>query len=261
MDLLLIILLSNLLGSVISLIGGILLLFRKGIGYKFSHYLSSFAAGTLLGTAFFALLPGPLEHAEEANIDSQLIFTWTLCGIIFFFLLERMLHWFHHHGFDDHAINGKPIVPLIIVGDSIHNFIDGIAIAATFMVSIPAGIVTTLAVGAHEIPQEIGDFGIMLKNGISRLKALIFNILSACVSFIGALLAFYFGQKIEGVLPFFISIAAGFFLYISLSDLIPEIHHENKKGLAFIETFCLIAGIITIYLTLYIIQNVFHITP
>lgn len=261
MNILLLILLFNFLGSIISLVGGLILLSKKDFLAKTSHLLSSFAAGTLLGAAFFDLLPEALEHGEEMNIESSTIFIWVLCGILFFFLLERFLHWFHHHGLEIHELKSKPVIPLVIIGDSIHNFIDGVAIATTFLVNIPVGILTTFAVAAHEIPQEIGDFGVMIKNGMSRRNTLLINILSAFISFIGALIAFHFGRNVVGVLPFFLSIASGFFLYIALSDLIPEIHHENRKGIALWETLFLLSGVFVMYGGIYIIENVFGITP
>ncbi len=260
MSLLAYILIFNFLGSIVSLLGGIALLLKKEFAYKASHFLSSFAAGTLLGTVFFDLLPEALKESEAHNLQG-LVFFYTLAGILFFFLLERFLHWFHHHGFDDHEIKGKPVLPLIIIGDSIHNFIDGVAIAATFGISIPLGIITTFAVGAHEIPQEIGDFGVMLKNGLSRKKVLTINIVSALISFLGAVLAFYFGGKAESLSLIFISITAGLFLYIALSDLIPEIHHENKKGWAFGETVSLLFGVVIVYLALFIIREVLRLSP
>ncbi|MDO8269357.1 MAG: ZIP family metal transporter [Candidatus Levybacteria bacterium] len=259
MNLLVLILFFNLLGSLVSLSGGILLLVRKNLAYRFSHFLASFAAGTLLGTVFFDLLPEAVHEAEDVGHGLEVVFVYTLGGILFFFLLERFLHWFHHHGYEEHLIKGKPIIPLLIIGDTIHNFIDGIAITATFLVSIPAGIVTTLAVGAHEIPQEIGDFGIMLKHNLSWKKILSVNVLSAGASFVGVFLAYYYGVKVEGLSVIFISIAAGFFLYIALSDLIPEIHHENRKGLAFWETICLFLGVVSIYFALFFIREVLQI--
>lgn len=252
------ILLFNFIGSVISLSGGILLLTKKDLANRISHLLSSFAAGTLLGTVFFDLLP---ESIEEANGNTAQVFLWALGGILFFFILERIIHWFHHHEYNEAEIKGKPVIPLIMIGDTIHNFIDGIAIAATFMINIPLGIITSFAVGAHEIPQEIGDFGVMIKKGLSGRKTLLFNIVSAFASFVGAILTFYIGDRISGLSAIFLSITSGFFLYVALSDLIPEIHHENKKGLALWETLSLLFGIGVIYWALYLIENIFHVKP
>lgn len=255
------ILLFNFLGSFISLMGGMFLLFKQDYAYRISHILSSFAAGTLLGTVFFDLLPESLDLARQLHIDNSFVFSWTLSGALFFFILERFIHWFHHHSFEEHEIKGKPIVPLMIIGDTIHNFIDGVAIAATFITNIPLGIITTFAVGAHEIPQEIGDFGVMLKNKMSIKKVLTVNIVSALASFLGVILAYYYGKRIENLSVIFLSLTSGFFLYISLSDLIPEIHHENKKGLAIRETFSLLMGVLTIFIALLVIEKVFNIHP
>lgn len=259
MSLLAYILLFNLLGSLISLAGGIILLRKRNLALKISHYLTSFAAGALLATALFDLLPEAIEEGEGVGIAMSSIFLYVLSGIIFFFLLERSLHWFHHHGTQEHEIKGKPVVPLLIIGDTIHNFIDGIAIAATFAISIPLGIVTTFAVGAHEIPQEVGDFGVMLNHGVKRWKVLTINILSALASFVGAILAYYFGSQIDGLAAFFLAISAGFFLYIALSDLIPEIHHQNKKRFAFAETISLLLGVGVIYYALFFISEILHV--
>lgn len=226
------------LGSIVSLIGGILLLVKEKFAIKISHFLAAFAAGTLLGTAFFDLLPESLEGGGEIDI-----FWWALVGILLFFLLERFIH--HHH--DDPE--NKNVVPLIVVGDSIHNFIDGVAIAATFLISIPLGIVTSLAVAAHEIPQEIADFGLMLHKGVRKNKVLKINFLSALFALAGALVTYLAKDALEGLLPIFLSLTAGFFIYIAASDLIPEIHHEDKRVIALTETLLLLLGVLVIWLT------------
>lgn len=242
MNLFLYIIVFTAIGGILSLIGGILLLTRPKFANNISHLLSSFAAGALLGTAFFDLLP---ESIHESTPEA--VFMGVLAGILFFFLIERFLHWSHHHSSDLEIIKGKPVVSLIVVGDTIHNFIDGIAIAATFLVSIPLGIVTAIAVGAHEIPQEIGDFGILLKEKVKRKKIILINVLSALASILGAILMFLFSDAGEFIIPIVLPITAGFFIYIALSDLIPEIHHENRKGFAVKETAMLILGIVVIY--------------
>lgn len=236
------ILLFTFLGSVVSLVGGIVLLFKKKLTLKISHLLISFAAGTLLGTAFFDLLPEALEEVHGTNI-----FLWTLVGILFFFLLERFIHWFHYHSEYPGGKEIRPTIPLIILGDSVHNFIDGVAIAATFLVSIPLGIITTLAVAAHEIPQEIGDFAILLHMGLSKRTTLFFNVFSALTALFGAGLTFFLKDSIAGFLPIFLSLTAGFFIYIASSDLIPEIHHEKREGFAFLETVLLLTGVLSIW--------------
>jgi len=249
MDLLIYILLFTFLGSIGSLIGGILLLSNKQIAGKISHYLYSFAAGVLLGTAFFDLLPEAQAEAGEINI-----FFWTLVGILSFFLLVRFIHWFHHH--DDHPKHEpEATVPLIIVGDAVHNFIDGVVIAASFMASIPLGILTTIAVAVHEIPQEIGDFAILLRKGIARKRVILINIFSALAAFAGAILMYFLGDSIEGSLPIFLSLTAGFFIYIASSDLIPEIHKQDNQRVAFFESMLLIVGALSVLLVASVIES------
>lgn len=249
------IILFTLIGSVFSLIGGIILLFKEKLALRISHFLASFAAGTLLGAAFFDLLPEAAEEVEHAGSDVN-VFTVVLLGILLFFLLERFIYWFHHHHHDDKKA-GKPTVPLIMLGDTMHNFIDGVAIAATFMVSVPLGIITTLAVAAHEIPQEIGDFGIMIHRGVKKSKILWFNVFSAGAALLGALITFWVGESIEGLLPIFLSLAAGFFIYIATSDLIPDIHHETRKDVAFFESMLLLGGVLIVWALISILHAYF----
>lgn len=247
------ILLFTCLASLGSLIGGFFLLTRKNLSISLLHYLTAFSAGTLLGTAFFDLLPEAFEHSKDSSI-----FSYALLGFMVLFLMERFLHWFHHHSYkEDHEdrIHDKSIIPLIIVTDSVHNFIDGVVIALTFLVSIPLGIITTLAIIAHELPQEIGDFGILLKVGLSRGRVLFVNILSALAAMVGALAGFFVGESIEWYLPALLAVAAGFFIYIAAADLVPEIHREHKRKSANIETICLLIGILVIYIVLNLISH------
>lgn len=239
------ILLFTLLGSLGALIGGLVLLSKEKFTLKISHFLASFAAGVLLGAAFFDLLPEALREGEEAGIDVHL---WTLIGIIIFFIMERAIHWFHHHEqYHEHEKETKTTVPLIILGDTVHNFIDGVVIAATFMVSIPLGIVTALSVFAHELPQEIGDFGLLLHKGLRKAQIIWVNILSAVVAIGGALITYALGNALEFYIPILLSLTAGFFVYIALSDLIPEIHYERRRGFATIESLLLLLGVLVIW--------------
>lgn len=250
MDILGYILLFTFIGSIGSLIGGLILLSQKAFSKKIAHFLASFAAGVLIGTALIDLLPEALEHSEELGLDIN-IFSWALIGIIFFFLLERFIHWFHHH--HDHSKEmekqeRQSSVPLIILGDTAHNFIDGIIIAATFLVDIKLGMITALAVAAHEIPQEIGDFGLLLHKGLSRIRVIWVNILSASAALVAAVLTFLVGESLEAILPALLSLSAGFFIYIALSDLIPEIHSEDRKDVAIWETLLLLLGVAVIWM-------------
>ncbi len=239
-------------GSIGALAGGVLLLLWKKSLKNISHVLVSFAAGALLGNAFFELLPEAIEHAEELKEASGAeinIFLWTLGGIFFFYLLDRGIHWYSHHQNKKSGKHGTVNVPLVIFGDSVHNFIDGVAIAITYLINPAVGIATTLAVIAHEIPQEIGDFAILLHEGMSKKKVLIINILSALLAVVGAILGLIIGERIEGILPYALSITAGFFIYIALTNLLPEIHSEEKKGYAFKETAFFILGVLIIWLS------------
>ena len=236
------ILLFTFIGSLGALIGGLILLSREKFVLKISHFLASFAAGILLGTAFFDLLPEAVHEGEEGGIN---IFPWALLGIVLFFLIERFIHWFHHHeAFHKDEKESKTTLPLIIFGDTMHNFIDGVVIAATFMVNIPLGIATSISVFAHEVPQEIGDFGLMLHKGLKPKKIILVNILSAAVAFFGAIITYLLGNVLEPYIPMLLAITAGFFIYIASADLIPEIHHEKRKGFAFVESALLILGVV-----------------
>lgn len=212
------ILLWSFVGSVASLIGGVLLALRKKMfTHQQSLLLVSFAAGVLLSTAFFDLLP-------EAGINLSL--PGVLAGIVFLFLLEKFL-WYHHH--DEEHEGHKRTPMLITVGDTVHNFIDGVVIAGTFMVAPATGIVTALAVAAHEIPHEMADFGILLSKGWARKKVILINLLSAGTSLVGAVLMYYWGGRINGILPVLLSFSGGMFIYLACSDLIPELHHGHKE--------------------------------
>jgi zinc and cadmium transporter len=247
------IILFTLIGSVGGLVGGIILLIKKNFAQKLSHFIASFAAGILLGTAFFDLLPEAVHEGEGGDIN---IFPWALLGIVIFFLLERFIHWFHHHE-GPHAgeEETKATLPLIIFGDTMHNFMDGIVIAATFMANVPLGIATTFSIFAHEIPQEIGDFGLMLHKGLKPGKVILINILSAAVSFAGAIITYLLGDALKGFIPMLLAITAGFFIYIASSDLIPEIHHEKRKGFAIAQSALLVTGIFVMWISVSLLEH------
>jgi len=189
---------------------------KKNFTHPQTLLIASFAAGVLLATAFLDLLP----EAEE--LAGKVPWLWALGGVIFLFLLEKSVLWYHHH--DDY--DGPEQVPVLItVGDTIHNFIDGMVIAAGFMATGPGGVVTALAVAAHEIPHEMADFGVLLSKGWSKSKTVWVNIGSAAVSLLGSALFFFLGSAVEGLLPYMLAFAGGMFMYLALSDLIPELHH------------------------------------
>lgn len=202
------------LGSIGGLVGGILLALRKK---PFSHSASllmiSFAAGVMLATAFLDILP-------EAGV---VVWWAVLVGVVFLFLLEKSLIWYHHHG--DDCDSHAPI--LITVGDTLHNFIDGVVMGAAFLASPATGILTSLAIMAHEIPHEMADFGVMLSLGWSKKKVILSNLISASVSIVGAVGVYYIGVV---PLDLLLSFAGGLFIYLACSDLIPELHHAHIKA-------------------------------
>jgi zinc and cadmium transporter len=229
----------SLIGGVFSLIGAIIFLKSKRGADKLAKYATPFAAGALLAAVFLDLLK---EGVEESSADSVMIAA--LVGIVTFFLAERLLHWFHHH--HQHE-NSDPSKSLIIIGDTMHNALDGVAIAAAFLVSVPTGIVTTLAVAAHEIPQEIGDFGLLLSKGMARKKVLLVNIFSALATTAAAVATFALGSAEKLPLGILLGVSAGFLLYIALSDVIPEIHENaSKKHLLDWQPVLLVLGIIVV---------------
>jgi zinc and cadmium transporter len=212
----------SLVGGVFSLVGGVLLLSRKKSAEALAKYATPFAAGALLAAVFLDLLK---EGVEEASVDTVMLSA--LIGLLIFFFAERFLHWFHHH--HQHE-NADPAKNLIIIGDIVHNALDGIAIAAAFLISMPTGIVTTLAVAAHEIPQEIGDFGLLLSKGMSRLRVLAVNLFSALATTVAAVITFRLGSEDTLPIGMLLGLSAGFLLYIAASDIIPEIHENSSKS-------------------------------
>jgi len=222
-NLLVYIIIFSLIGGILSLSLAALLLVNKKIATVFASYGMPFAAGALLAAVFLDLFP---EGAELGN--SQTMFIASLIGILIFFLAERFIRWFHHHHQHEEA---DPTVPLLIIGDTVHNILDGVAIAAAFLISIPTGIITTLAVAAHEIPQEIGEFGALLSKGVSRGKVLLLNLLSALSATAAAVATYFIGQTNTLPLGIIFGLSAGFLLYVALSDIIPSLHekNENKK--------------------------------
>lgn len=245
------ILIFTFIGSLGSLIGGVILLSREKFAMKISHLLSSFAAGTLLATGIMHLLPEALHEAEKTGTD---VFVWVIFGILLFFFIEQFLHWFHHHTYhhsklDQSDLSKNKKIPLIIIGDTLHNFIDGTVIAGSFLVNIPLGITTALSVATHEIPQEIGDFGLMVHSGLKKSRILWINIGSAVAAFLGAIITYVIGDAIEGFHPIMLSLTSGFFIYLALADIVPEIHKEDNKRTMIYHSLLMILGIITVYLS------------
>lgn len=207
-----------------------------------------FAAGALLAAVFLDLFS---EGLEQNSAD--VVMTAALIGILLFFMAERFIRWFHHH----HQHGQKsPTVPLLITGDVVHNLLDGVAIAAAFMISIPTGIITTLAVAAHEIPQEVGEFGVLLSKGMSRRRVIIVNIFSSLVATGAAIATYFVGQTETLPLGIIFGLSAGFLLYVALSDIIPSLHeNHNKKTLFDLEPVFLILGVVVVGAAGYLVHG------
>lgn len=242
-----------LFGGLFSIIGGALLLSNKKLANKMGTLLTPFAAGALLGAAFFELLPEAIE-----TDPSEAAFRWVVVGIIGFFLLEQYLHWFHHHHEHKGKEFKKPTSTLIIVGDTVHNLIDGIAIGAAFVISPAVGIVTAIAIATHEIPQEIGDFSILLKSGMKRTRVLLWNAGSSLATLFAALYTFYLGSQESLPLGPILGLSAGLFIYIAASDLIPTIHEEAKGKFAKLPALLIVLGVLTVGLVTEIAHNKIH---
>lgn len=252
MDLLLLII-ASLAGGLFSLIGGVLLLSKRIKLDQIMLYAMPFGAGALLGAAFLSVLPEALHQVHDTGGSEADIFSWALIGFVLFFILERTIRWFHRHHEHGAANSHKS---LIIAGDTIHNAIDGVAIGAAFLVSVPLGIATAIAVAAHEIPQEIGDFGILISKGMRRQKVLLVNVLSSLATLLTALLTYSLGAAIEPVVPLLLAVVAGFFIYIAASDIIPDIH-EQSHNRANIQAGLLLVGLMVIPLTGLVLENAF----
>ena len=225
--------------SAVSLVGVFTLSIKEQFLRKYIFIFISLAAGALLGDAFIHLIPEALEASSNAALTSTLI----IVGILGFFILEKFIHW-HHHGEDVNVPHVHPIGKLILVSDSIHNITDGIVIGASFLVSFPVGIATTLAVILHEIPQEIGDFVVLLHAGYSRKKALWLNFLSALPAVIGVIIAFILGSIGEYSNVWMLSIVAGGFFYISIVALNPEFNQTQNIKHSLLQIAVVIIGIL-----------------
>ena len=238
--------LSVLVVSLISLIGIFTLSLKTNKLKPILIFLISLSAGTLFGDAFLHLLPESLETTAPLKIS-----LYILLGITLFFILEKIIHWQHCNA---NVLDEKHIHPFAytnLVGDAMHNFLDGIIIAASYLVSIPAGIATTTAVIFHEIPQEIGDFGVLIHGGFTKAKALALNFVSALCALLGAIITLLLQNKIANIESILVPIAIGGFLYIAGSDLIPELHkHSDKLSKSFIQLLAFIIGILLMALLL-----------
>lgn len=234
--------------SVLGSLGGLLtastfLLLGDGLRVRLVPWLISYAVGTLLGVSLLALLPEALEHVPPATALGTL-----LAGVLVFFLLEKLVLWRHCHDSQECEVHTSSAASLVIVGDAFHTFVDGAVIAAAVVTSVPLGVTTALAVAAHEIPQEVGDVAILLRAGYSRAGAFTVNLMSAAGGIVGALGMLFASQWLPDLLPYVLSFAAGSFLYVAMSDLIPDLHRGGLEGGPLRQLLLIGAGIFTITL-------------
>lgn len=248
-------LISVLIVSLISFIGALGLILTKDFLRKVLIYFVSFAAGALFGDAFIHLLPEVVEEVGFTFLVSASI----LFGIVFMFIVEKMIHWHHcHHGTvkKHDCVNNAGKHPshsfalMNLLGDAVHNFIDGLIIGASYFVSIPAGIATTLAVILHEIPQELGDFGVLLHGGFTKGKALWFNFITALTAVLGAVVALLLEKYVENITLFLVPFAVGGFIYIAGADLIPELHKDTSTKKSILQVVTFVLGIVMMILLL-----------
>lgn len=238
---------SVIIVSLISLVGVIALAIKTEKLKKVLIFFVSFSAGALLGGAFFHLLP---EVIEEIGYSAKVAMLLVI-GIFLFFILEKYVHWRHCHEINCQK-HPHHLGIMNLVGDGFHNFIDGLIIAASYLISIPLGIAATVAIIFHEIPQEIGDFGILLHSGFSKAKAILYNLLSASIAIVGVIIGLLLGSNVENFTIYFLPFAAAGFIYIATADLIPELHKETKISRSMLQLFSFILGVVIMYLLTYI---------
>ncbi|MFA6304616.1 MAG: ZIP family metal transporter [Patescibacteria group bacterium] len=234
---------SVLLVSLVSLAGIITLSLSLDRLKKVLIFLVSFSAGAMLGDLFFHLLPEIAETQGFGGLTPVLF----IGGMLLFFILEKYIHWTHCHEplSDQHPHH---LATMNLFGDGLHNFIDGLMIAASYIISLPLGIATTLAIVFHEIPQEIGEFGVLLHAGFSKGKAIFYNLISAGMAIIGTLIGLMLAEKSDAFAAAILPITAASFIYIATADLIPELHKETKMTRSFIQLISLILGAVAMYL-------------
>jgi len=229
-------------GSVGSVgLAGLLLLLKDSRLQDISTYLTYLAGGTLLGSAFLGMIPEAITM-----LDSQTVFKFILAGILFFFVLEKIILWRTCRNKDCER-HIKAAAPMILVGDAFHNAIDGVVIAASFLTSTELGIFVSISIIFHEVPQELGDFGVLLKV-YSKRRALLYNMLSGSTAIVAGIVAYYFMGTMKSLIPYALAFSASSFLYIALADLIPEMHQKTKLKESIIQILLIIVGVFIIYI-------------
>ena len=225
--------------SALALVGSVTLLLEEDTLQRLLLPLVAFAAGSLLGGAFFHMVPGALEETGS----SATVFAWMLAGFAVFLVLEQFLHWHHCHR--DVAECREPLTYLVLIGDGLHNFMGGLAVASAFLVDLRLGLSTWLAAAAHEIPQELGDFGVLVHGGWPKGRALAFNVASALTFLVGSVIAYLASFEID--VTFLLPFAAGNFVYIAASDLVPEVNRDHGVAKNLVHTAAFVAGLGLLY--------------
>ena len=240
------VLLSVIIVSLVSLIGVFTFSLSEKRLENILIYFVSFSVGALFGDVFIHLIPEIVERGFSIHASLYILF-----GILFSFIVEKFFHWRHCHNpeTEEHV---HTFAKMNLFGDLLHNFIDGLVIGASYVVSIPVGVASTIAIIFHEIPQEIGDFGVLLRGGFSKVKALVLNFVTALTAVLGAVVALILSSKVDGMIEFLIPFAAGSFIYIAGSDLIPELHKEGAEDekKALLQMILFVFGIIVMSLLL-----------
>lgn len=263
----------------LSLVGIIMISLKEKTLDNILFILVAFATGTILATALFDLIPESLHHLEElieegVGLSENYVFGFIILGYVTFFVLERFLYWFHGHAHQkeneyvcydtvteslDRPVEKGPKIKnfalLNLLGDGLHNFLDGVIIIVAFTTGIGSGIVITLAVLFHELPQEVGDFGILLYGGFSKITALFFNFLSAMVALLGGLFAFLLSGTVETFNLFFLAFSGGGFLYLATTELMPELLKQKKLKKSVTQALIFIAGVLLIILLVYVLPH------
>jgi len=230
--------------SAVSLTGIFFLAFSPNFLKKITLLLVSLSTGALLGDSFLHLLPEAVAERPDSGLS---LWFSLLIGIVFFFILEKIVHWRHCH-IPTGAEHPHHLGPMNLIGDAFHNFFDGLIIAGSFLVSVPLGVTTLLAVLAHEVPQEISDFGVLLYAGYTRRRALLANFLTALAAFLGATVAILLGTKIAGFTDLIVPFTAGGFIYIATADLIPELKKETAPHKSLYQLLSIVFGILVMWL-------------
>ena len=233
---------ASVIVSLISFIGVFTLSLNKNILKSLLFVLVAFAAGALLGVGIFDVIP------EVFAANASLAPLYIVIGILIFFVVEKFVGWHHHHhGEDIDKVQTQPSAYVNLVTDGVHNFVDGTIIAASFLTNAQLGILATIAIILHEIPQELGDFAVLINSGMKTKKALFYNFLSALTALIGAVVTFYISSSVQALIPLLLSVAGGGFLYLALTDLIPEIHKETDTKKTILQFVFLVIGVFLIY--------------